>query len=58
MMLEIGSRIRAEKEKLALSNFEDLERKKKVLQQVLISTVACMYTKHVARSMFQGWQSC
>ena len=34
----------AEKEKLALSNFEDLERKRKMLPQILLSTVARMYT--------------
>jgi len=33
-----------EKEKLALSNFEDLERKRKMLPQILLSTIVCMHT--------------
>ena len=33
-----------EKENLALLNYQDLEFKKKVLEQILLSTVACMYT--------------
>ena len=43
-MLFFIIRIHAEKEKLVLSNFEDLELKKQMLQQILLSTVACKYT--------------
>ena len=37
-------RIHAEKEKLVLSNFEDLEGKKNMLQQILYSTFTWVYT--------------
>ena len=42
-MLFFIIRIHAEKEKLVLSNFEDLELKKQMLQQILHSTVVCKY---------------
>ena len=37
-------KLSAEKEKLALSNFEDLERKGKMLCRILLSTIVYMYT--------------
>ena len=38
-------KISAEMEKLALSNFEDLELKRKMLRYIILSTIACIYTK-------------
>ena len=42
-----------EKEKLVLLNFQDLELKKKILQRILLSTVAWMYTGTSQESV--GW---
>ena len=36
-------KLRTEKGKLALSNIEDFERKRKILRRILLSTIGCMH---------------
>ena len=42
--LAVIIKLSADKEKLALLNFQDLEGKRKILLPILLSTIACMYT--------------
>ena len=44
-------KLSAVNEKLAISNFEDLERKRKMLRRILLSAIACMYTNASSKTI-------